>query len=120
MPLHPLEQIDLGLLRLLLDDGEEDEAAPFRLATCLLAVSADATCLAVGRGARLLLMPFRGVGAPLPLKVPADDSVRSMVWLPARDQPILLAGFSSGRLAAYAPRAGQPLWSAAVHATPLV
>ena len=119
--LHALDQIDLGLLRVLLDEDGEDAAA-FSLADCLLALSADATHLAVGRGRRLLLLPQQSAGMPLSLPLHAADEVRSLTWLHRGEQPLLVAGLSSGRLSAFTPEHGaEPLvWSARLHRAPLV
>ena len=123
MMIEPLDQIDLGLISLLLLEACDDTPpTALRLSSCLLAVSTDAELLAVGHEARLLLLPQQGVGAPLPLPVPPGDTVRSLAWLPRPSgTDLLLVGFASGRLSAFDPRDGfGPVWSTAPHASPLV
>ena len=108
MTIEPLDQIDLGLISLLLLEASEDAPpSALRLSSCLLAVSTDAELLAVGHESRLLLLPQQGVGAPLPLPVPSGDTVCSLAWLPrSSGADLLLVGLASGRLSAFDPRDG--------------
>ena len=55
--LVPLDQVDLGLVQLLLPGA-------IRLADCAVALSADAQHLGLGHGHQLLLLPQGGGGQP--------------------------------------------------------
>lgn len=112
MPLTPLDQLDLGLLRVVLSDGDDPK---FNLSSYLLSLSADAAHLAIGRGKRLLIVPLQSAGAPVILHLQTGDSVCSLAWVDHETQSaILVAGFSTGRLSAFT-RSGQLLWSAMPH-----
>ena len=69
--LVPLDQVDLGLVQLLLPGA-------IRLADCAVALSADAQHLGLGHGHQLLLLPQGGGGQPVSFMLKRGDAVEEL------------------------------------------
>lgn len=123
--LQAVEQLDLGLLSVFLGVGDEEDAHAgdgLLLSSCILAVTADASLLAIATASRLLLLPLHGSSPPLPLALYAAERVTALAFThDARAQDLLIAGFSSGRLSAFSQsNSGAPAWSLTPHVSPIV
>ena len=120
-PLLAVDQLDLGLLRvLLLDENDADDA--FRISSCHIAVSKGATHLAIGYRSRLLLLSQHGDAPPLPVRLQAGDEVRCLAFADdshTHDGRMLIAGFQSGRISAFAQNSTL-LWSVRPTTSPVL
>ena len=119
--LRPIDQVDLGLVQLLLDEGID------RLTECALALSNDDQLLAIGRGNQILLLPQgAGPGQPVSIALKPGDAVCCMRWAQpgwegaaADRRAVLLVGASSGRVSAHAAD-GSLLWSSQLRPAPVL